>query len=148
MEKRIVLRYSEAIDPRNIATYLERGGFQALSRARKIGPDAVISEVKASKLKGRGGAGFPCGMKWELARSASGDEKYVICNADEGEVGTFKDRFLIEHDPFSLIEGIAIAAFAIGAKRAFIYLRGEYRYLLDGSQDGNRPGDRARVLSI
>ena len=130
MGESIVLRNSEAIDPGNIATYLERGGFRALSRARKAGPDAVISEVKASQLKGRGGAGFPCGTKWELARSAPGDVKYVICNADEGEVGTFKDRFLIQHNPFSLIEGIAIAAYAIGAKRAFIYLRGEYRYLL------------------
>ncbi len=130
MGESIVLRNIEAIDPGNIATYLERGGFRALSRARKAGPDAVISEVKASQLKGRGGAGFPCGTKWELARSARGAVKYVICNADEGEVGTFKDRFLIQHDPFSLIEGIAIAAYAIGAKKAFIYLRGEYRYLL------------------
>ncbi|MGD0657302.1 MAG: NADH-ubiquinone oxidoreductase-F iron-sulfur binding region domain-containing protein [Syntrophorhabdales bacterium] len=130
MGESIVLRNVEAIDPGNIATYLERGGFRALSRARKAGPEAVISEVKASQLKGRGGAGFPCGTKWELARSASGDVKYLICNADEGEVGTFKDRFLIQHDPFSLIEGIAIAAYAIGAERAFIYLRGEYRYLL------------------
>ena len=130
MGESIVLRNVEAIDPGNIATYLERGGFRALSRARKAGPDAVISEVKASQLKGRGGAGFPSGIKWELARSAPGDVKYLICNADEGEVGTFKDRFLIQHDPFSLIEGIAIAAYAIGAERAFIYLRGEYRYLL------------------
>ena len=130
MGESIVLRNVEAIDPGNIATYLERGGFRALSGARKAGPEAVISEVKASQLKGRGGAGFPCGTKWELARSASGDVKYLICNADEGEVGTFKDRFLIQHDPFSLIEGIAIAAYAIGAERAFIYLRGEYRYLL------------------
>ena len=132
MGESIVLRYSQAIDPGNIATYMERGGFQALSKARKAGPHAIISEVKASRLKGRGGAGFPCGTKWELARSAPGKEKYVICNADEGEVGTFKDRFLIQHDPFSLIEGLAIAAFAIGAKKAFIYLRGEYRYLLPG----------------
>jgi NADH-quinone oxidoreductase subunit F len=130
MGESIVLRNFGAIDSGNIATYLERGGFRALSRARKAGPDAVISEVKASQLKGRGGAGFPCGTKWQLARSAPGGVKYVICNADEGEVGTFKDRFLIQHNPFSLIEGIAIAAYAIGAKRAFIYLRGEYRYLL------------------
>ena len=130
MGESIVLRFCGAVDPGNIATYLERGGFRALPRARKMGPDNIISEVKASRLKGRGGAGFPCGVKWELARSAPGKEKYLICNADEGEVGTFKDRFLIQHDPFSLIEGIAIAAHAIGAKKAFIYLRGEYRYLL------------------
>ena len=130
--ERIVLRYCEAIDPGNIATFIERGGFQALSKARKMGPEKVIAEVKASNLKGRGGAGFPTGLKWDLARRSSGDEKYVICNADEGEVGTFKDRYIIQHDPFSLIEGIAIAAFAIGAKKAFLYLRGEYHHLCDG----------------
>ncbi len=97
-----------------------------------MGPEAVIAEIKASGLKGRGGAGFPCGAKWELARSVPGDEKFVICNADEGEVGTFKDRYIIERDPFSLIEGIGIAAHAIGARKAYIYLRGEYHYLLDG----------------
>jgi NADH-quinone oxidoreductase subunit F len=131
MEK-IVLQYCEVINPKDIATYLSRGGFQALSKARKMGPEKVIAEIKTSNLRGRGGAGFPCGAKWELARSTSGDEKYLICNADEGEVGTFKDRYIIQHDPFSLLEGIAIAAFAIGAKKAFIYLRGEYHYLLDG----------------
>ncbi|MGA2109605.1 MAG: NADH-ubiquinone oxidoreductase-F iron-sulfur binding region domain-containing protein [Syntrophorhabdales bacterium] len=130
--KEIVLQYCEVIDPKDIATYLSRGGFQALSKARKMGPEKVIAEIKASSLRGRGGAGFPCGAKWELARSTSGDEKYLICNADEGEMGTFKDRYIIQHDPFSLLEGIAIAAFAIGAKKAFIYLRGEYHYLLDG----------------
>jgi NADH-quinone oxidoreductase subunit F len=130
--KEIVLQYCEVIDPKDIATYLSRGGFQALSKARKMGPEKVIAEIKTSNLRGRGGAGFPCGAKWELARSTSGDEKYLICNADEGEVGTFKDRYIIQHDPFSLLEGIAIAAFAIGAKKAFIYLRGEYHYLLDG----------------
>jgi NADH-quinone oxidoreductase subunit F len=132
MAERIVLRNCEVIDPKDIATYLQRGGFQALSKARKTGPDGVIAQIKASNLRGRGGAGFPCGAKWELARKSRGDEKYVICNADEGEVGTFKDRYIIEHDPFSLLEGIAIAAYAVGAKKAYIYLRGEYHDLLDG----------------
>jgi len=132
MGERIVLRYSDIIDPANIATFMERGGFQALSKARKMGPEKVIAEIKASKLKGRGGAGFLTGTKWELAHSSAGKEKYVICNADEGEVGTFKDRYIIQRDPFSLIEGIAIAASAIGATKAFIYLRGEYHYLLPG----------------
>jgi NADH-quinone oxidoreductase subunit F len=94
-------------------------------------PEAVIAEVKASGLRGRGGAGFPCGFKWELARKAPGDVKYLICNADEGEVGTFKDRYILQHDPFTLIEAMAIAAHAISAKQAFIYLRAEYHYLLD-----------------
>ena len=131
-EQRVVLQYCEVIDPGDIATYVQKDGFQALNNARKMGPDKVIAEITASGLKGRGGAGFPCGTKWELARSAPGTEKFVICNADEGEVGTFKDRYIIQHDPFSLLEGIGIAAFAIGAKKAYIYLRAEYRYLLDG----------------
>ena len=130
-ETRIVLQNCEVVDPKNIATYIERGGFKALGKARKMAPEEIVSEVKASRLKGRGGAGFPCGVKWELARKAPGNEKYVICNADEGEVGTFKDRYILQNDPFSLIEAIAIASYAIGAKRAYIYLRAEYHYLLD-----------------
>lgn len=135
MPEKIVLRHCEIIDPGDIATYVERGGFQALSKARRMGPEWVISEVKASNLRGRGGAGFPAGSKWEMARYAPGDQKVIICNADEGEVGTFKDRYIIEHDPFSLIEGMAIAAYAVGAKKAYLYLRGEYRYLLRGLQE-------------
>ena len=93
-------------------------------------PDAVVAEIVASGLRGRGGAGFPCGLKWQFASQASGDEKYVICNADEGEVGTFKDRYILEKDPFSLIEAMAIAGYAIGAKKGYIYLRAEYHHLL------------------
>jgi NADH-quinone oxidoreductase subunit F len=130
--KRIVLKNCEIIDPRDINTYLGREGFKALAKTLEMTPEAVIAEVKVSRLRGRGGAGFPCGLKWELARQAPGDVKFLICNADEGEVGTFKDRYILQHDPFTLIEGMAIAAYAIGAKRAFIYLRAEYHYLLDG----------------
>lgn len=131
-EKRIVLKNCEVIDPDNINTYLSQGGFEALKKAlAEMTPEQIIAEVKASGLRGRGGAGFPCGLKWEMARQAPGDEKYVICNADEGEVGTFKDRYILENDPFTIIEGIAIAAYAIGAKQSYIYLRGEYYYLLD-----------------
>jgi len=130
-EKRVVLENCEVIDPRDIAAHLDRDGFKALEKARGMNPEEVIEEVKASGLMGRGGAGFPCGVKWELARKARGDEKFLICNADEGEVGTFKDRYILEHDPFTLIEGIGIAAFAVGAKMAYIYLRAEYHYLLD-----------------
>jgi NADH-quinone oxidoreductase subunit F len=130
-EKRVVLENCEVIDPRDIAAHLERDGFKALEKARGMTPEEVIEEVKTSGLMGRGGAGFPCGVKWELARKARGDEKFLICNADEGEVGTFKDRYILEHDPFTLIEGIGIAAYAVGAKMAYIYLRAEYHYLLD-----------------
>jgi NADH:ubiquinone oxidoreductase subunit F (NADH-binding) len=128
-ETRIVLEDCGVIDPHDIATYLERGGFEALKKARKTTPEEVIAEVSASGLKGRGGAGFPCGVKWAMARKSPGDEKYLICNADEGEVGTFKDRYIIAHNPFGLLEGMAIASFAIGAKTAYIYLRDEYQYL-------------------
>lgn len=130
-ETRIVVQHCEALDPGNIATSLKRGGFQALNKARTMSPGAVIAEVKASGLRGRGGAGFPCGAKWEMARSAPGHEKFLICNADEGEVGTFKDRYIIQNDPFTLVEGIAIAAYALGAAKAYIYLRAEYHYLLE-----------------
>ena len=130
-EKRVVLQNCGVIDPGDIDSYLAADGFKALKKALKLTSQQVIDEVKASGLRGRGGAGFPCGLKWEFASKAEGDEKYVICNADEGEVGTFKDRYILENDPFSLIEGIAIAGYATGAKKAFIYLRAEYHFLLD-----------------
>ncbi len=130
-EKRFVLKNCRVIDPRRIDTYLEQDGFRALPKARQMTPEAVIAEIKASGLRGRGGAGFPCGLKWELAGKSPGNEKFVICNADEGEVGTFKDRYILENDPFTLIEAIAIAAHAVGARTAYIYLRAEYSYLLD-----------------
>jgi len=134
--RRLVLDKCKAIDPRSIETYVDRGGFRALKKALgEMSPDQVIAEIKASKLKGRGGAGFPCGLKWELARSAQGDEKFLICNADEGEMGTFKDRFILESDPFTLLEALAIAGYAIGAGKAYIYLRGEYRYLLGQAKE-------------
>lgn len=131
-ETRIILRNCEVVDPRDIRTYLRRDGFKALEKVRhEMTPESVLEEIKASGLRGRGGAGFPCGAKWELARKSEETERFLICNADEGEMGTFKDRYILQKDPFSLIEGIAIAAYAIGAKKAYIYLREEYRYLLD-----------------
>lgn len=105
--------------------------FKGLRKALSMSPDDVISEIKASGLRGRGGAGFPCGMKWELAHKAPEKEKYLICNADEGEVGTFKDRYLLQKNPFLLLEGMIITAYAIGASKAYIYLRDEYHYLLE-----------------
>ena len=130
-EKRILLKNCGEIDPGEITSYENKGGFEALGKAREMSPREVIEEVKASGLRGRGGAGFPCGVKWELARKAPGKEKYLICNADEGEVGTFKDRYIIQNDPFSLVEGIAIAAYAVGVKKVYLYLRAEYHYLLE-----------------
>ena len=131
-ETRIVLENCEVIDPGDINTHLARDGFKALAKAlNEMTPEGVIEAVKASGLRGRGGAGFPCGLKWELARKSPGEEKFVICNADEGEVGTFKDRYILQNDPFTLVEGIALTGYAIGAKQAYIYLRAEYHHLLD-----------------
>jgi NADH:ubiquinone oxidoreductase subunit F (NADH-binding) len=130
-EKRILLKYCEELDPQDIVAYEGHEGFKALKKAQKeMSPVDVIEEVKASGLLGRGGAGFPCGVKWELASKSHDGERYLICNADEGEVGTFKDRYIIQNNPFKLIEGMAIAAYAIGTKNVYIYLREEYHYLL------------------
>ncbi|MDP2916611.1 MAG: NADH-ubiquinone oxidoreductase-F iron-sulfur binding region domain-containing protein, partial [Dehalococcoidia bacterium] len=147
-EKRIVLKNCEVINPKDINTYLERDGFKALQKARRdMTPQKIIDEVKASGLRGRGGAGFPCGLKLELAAKSPGDEKYVICNADEGEMGTFKDRYILSHDPFTLVEGIAITGQAIGARKGFIYLRAEYRYLLDTVQNAINQAKEKGLLS-
>lgn len=131
-EKRIILKNCGVIDPGSLSSYLGIGGFKSFEKARdKMSPKQIIDEVKKSGLTGRGGAGFSCGLKWEISRNTKSDKKYIICNADEGEVGTFKDRYLIMNDPFSLIEGICIAGLAVGAQEAYIYLRAEYHYLYD-----------------
>ncbi|MBL7212696.1 MAG: NADP oxidoreductase [Desulfobacteraceae bacterium] len=131
-EKRIVLKNCGVIDPDDISSHLDKDGFKALEKVRKkMTAQEVIEEVIGSGLRGRGGAGFPCGLKWELAKKTGSDQKFIICNADEGEVGAFKDRYILEKDPFTLIEGIAIASYALGARQAYIYLRQEYHYLLD-----------------
>jgi NADH:ubiquinone oxidoreductase subunit F (NADH-binding) len=126
-QQQIVLKHCAVVDPNRISTYEERGGFQALKKVvSKMTPGDVINCVRHSQLKGRGGAGFPTGLKWELTAKQKENERFVICNADEGEAGTFKDRYIIERDPFSLIEGILIACYAVSARNAFIYLRAEY----------------------
>ncbi len=131
-EKQIVTKNCGKIDPENIDTYIDQGGFKAYEKSvNQMTPEKIIEEIKASELKGRGGAGFSCGMKWELAKNAKSNRKYLICNADEGEMGTFKDRYLLSNDPFTLIEGMAIAGHAIGAKEAYVYLRAEYYFLKD-----------------
>lgn len=146
-EKRIVLKNCGVIDPGRIESYLEMDGFKGLQKARTMTPEQVIAEVKASNLGGRGGAGFPCGVKWETAKNAPGAERFLICNADEGEVGTFKDRYILQNDPFSLIEGIAIGAFAIGARQAFIYLRAEYAFLFGSIRKAIRQAGEKGFLS-
>ena len=129
-EKRIVLSRCGSTDPRDIDAYIAKGGFSGFIKARdKMKPPSIIAEIKKSGLTGRGGAGFNTGLKWELARNAKAREKYLLCNADEGEVGAFKDKYILANDPFGLIEGMLIAGLAIGAQQAFIYLRNEYHFL-------------------
>ena len=114
------------IDPLDLADYKAHGGLIGLTRALSIGPAAVVDEVTNSGLRGRGGAGFPTGIKWKTVAGAVSDRKYIVCNADEGDSATFADRMLMEGDPFTLIEGMAIAGLACGATKGFVYLRSEY----------------------
>jgi len=123
---RIALRNCGLVDPGNIDHYIARGGYSGLQRALMMNPEEVIQEIIASGLRGRGGAGFPTGRKWEITRNASKGAKYVICNADEGDPGAFMDRSLLEGDPHSVLEGVLIAAYAVGASEAYIYVRAEY----------------------
>lgn len=125
-QKRIVLRNMGVIDPESIEEYIAREGYQALAKALTMNPQEVIETIKKSGLRGRGGAGFPTGLKWELARKAIGSPKYVICNGDEGDPGAFMDRSILEGDPHSVIEGMMIAGYAIGASKGFFYVRAEY----------------------
>ncbi len=113
----------------DIDRYLELDGYKAVQKAIQMGSEAIINEVKASNLRGRGGAGFPTGMKWSFVPKESAKPKYVLCNGDESEPGTCKDRLIFEHDPHSVIEGAMIAGLAVGSRTAYIYIRGEYRYL-------------------
>ena len=114
----------------DIDKYIELDGYKAVRKAIEMGPEGIIAEMKASNLRGRGGAGFPTGMKWSFVPKQSAKPKYVLVNGDESEPGTCKDRLIFEHDPHTVIEGVIIAGLAIGSKMGFIYLRGEYRYLL------------------
>ena len=124
---KVVLRNCGIIDPLKIEEYIARDGYQALAQVlTEMKPDEVIEVIKRSGLRGRGGAGFPTGVKWALTRSSSGELKYVLCNADEGDPGAFMDRSVLEGDPHSVIEGMAVAAYAIGAKKGFVYVRAEY----------------------
>ncbi len=126
-QTRIALRHCGVIDPEDLDDYLAADGYKALEKVlTAMTPEDVIEEIKTSGLAGRGGAGFPTWFKWNAARNAAGDEKYLICNADEGDPGAFMDRAVIESDPHQLIEGMLIAAYAIGAKEAFVYVRAEY----------------------
>ena len=125
-QQRVILRNCGQINPEKVEHYIERGGYQALRKALVMTPEEVIEKVKKSGLRGRGGAGFPTGVKWESCRKARGDTKYVICNADEGDPGAFMDRSILEADPHAVIEGLTIAGYAVGAGQGYVYVRAEY----------------------
>src|SRR5579885_695903 len=126
LSKRFGLENSASLD-----TYLATDGFVAFKKALEMTPEQIIEEIKVSALRGRGGAGFPTGLKWSFVPRTSPKPKYVIVNADESEPGTCKDRLLIENDPHQLIEGMLIAGWTIRANRGYIFIRGEYRYLIE-----------------
>ena len=143
MMEKILLRNVGAPDSHTIGVYRSRGGYGALEKVlREMSPERLIDEIKASGLRGRGGAGFPTGMKWGFVPKDNPKPKYVVCNADESEPGTFKDRLLIEKDPHALVEGTIIAAYAIQSHTAFIYIRGEFVF---GAKVLERAIDEARA---
>jgi NADH-quinone oxidoreductase subunit F len=131
LEVKVLTRRFELENSRSIHTYLSSDGYKGFEKALGMTPEQIIDEVKASSLRGRGGAGFPTGMKWSFVPRQSPKPKYIVVNADESEPGTCKDRVLMENDPHQLIEGVLIAAQAVGAKAGYIYIRGEYRYLIE-----------------
>ena len=134
-QKPLIMAKNELIDPTEIEDYIAVDGYKALSRAlTAFAPEKIIDEIKKSGLRGRGGAGFPTGFKWEFCRKAKGDLKYIICNADEGDPGAYMDRSLLEGNPHSVLEGMLIGAYAIGAHQGFVYVRGEYPLAVKNTQ--------------
>jgi NADH-quinone oxidoreductase subunit F len=131
LEVKVLTRRFELPNSASIDTYLANDGYKAFTKAVGMTPDDIINEVKVSNLRGRGGAGFPTGMKWSFVPKNVDKPKYIVVNADESEPGTCKDRLLIENDPHQLIEGCLIAGLAVGAHQGYVYIRGEYRYLID-----------------
>ncbi len=131
LEVKVLTRRFELENSASIHTYLAADGYAAFRKALGMKPEDIIEEVKLSNLRGRGGAGFPTGLKWSFVPRSSPKPKYIVVNADEGEPGTCKDRVLMENDPHQLIEGMLIAGLAVGARAGYIYIRGEYRYLID-----------------
>jgi formate dehydrogenase iron-sulfur subunit len=130
-QTRLTFARCGVIDPRSLADYRAHGGYKGLERALTLTSDAILVDVTASGLRGRGGAGFPTGIKWKTVAQASADRKYIVCNADEGDSGTFADRMIMEGDPFVVIEGMTIAGITVGATKGYIYIRSEYPHAVE-----------------
>jgi len=145
-EKKIILKNCGQINPTEINHYIATGGYSALVEALQMPPEEIIDEVRRSELRGRGGAGFPTGQKWEICRQAPGNPKYVICNGDEGDPGAFMDRAILESDPHSVIEGMIIAGYAVGARYGYIYVRAEYPLAVERVQIALRQARKLNLL--
>jgi formate dehydrogenase iron-sulfur subunit len=145
-QERLMFARVGVIDPLSLEDYRAHDGFAGLERAKGMAPRAIVEEIIASGLRGRGGAGFPTGIKWRTVLEAQAPQKYVVCNADEGDSGTFADRMLMEGDPFLLIEGMAIAGLAVGATRGFIYIRSEYPHAVAAMREAIARARRAGYL--
>ncbi|HEY6256623.1 MAG TPA: formate dehydrogenase, partial [Xanthobacteraceae bacterium] len=129
-QTRLTFARCGVVDPRSFDDYCAHDGGQGIARAIALGPDATIEQVLQSGLRGRGGAGFPTGIKWRTVAQAAADQKYIVCNADEGDSGTFADRMIMEGDPFVVIEGMTIAGLAVGASKGYVYIRSEYPHAI------------------
>ncbi len=145
-QQRLTFERIGVTDPLSLAEYRAHGGLAGLEKALALSGDDVVEAVRASGLRGRGGAGFPTGIKWKTVQNARAEQKYIVCNADEGDSGTFADRMLMEGDPFLLIEGMTIAAIAVGATRGYIYLRSEYPHAFKTLQRAILKAETAGVL--
>ncbi len=145
-QERLTFARCGLIDPLSIADYRAHGGFAGLTKAIEMDPADIVAEVTTSGLRGRGGAGFPTGIKWKTVLDTKADQKYVCCNADEGDSGTFADRMLMEGDPFCLIEGMTIAGIAVGATRGYIYIRSEYPHAVATMREAIRIATEANWL--
>jgi NADH-quinone oxidoreductase subunit F len=145
-EKRILLKNCGQINPDEIEHYIGNGGYEGLAKALRTKPDEIVEEIKRSKLRGLGGAGFPAGEKWEVCRQSHGEPKYLICNGDEGDPGAFMDRAILESDPHSVIEGMIIAGYAIGARHGYIYVRAEYPLAVQKVQTALHHAEEFKLL--
>ncbi|MEW5961847.1 MAG: SLBB domain-containing protein, partial [Chloroflexota bacterium] len=146
-QQRVVLQNAGRIDPERVEDYVRHGGYTALGNAlREMTPEEVCTEITRSGLRGRGGAGYPTGLKWDLVRKAPGDRKYIIANGDEGDPGAYMDRTILESDPHRVLEGMAIAGYAVGAEQGFIYVRGEYPIAIKRLEKAIRLAERGGFL--
>jgi formate dehydrogenase iron-sulfur subunit len=145
-QTRLTFARCGVVDPRSIEDYRARQGYKGLERALTLGPDAILADVTASGLRGRGGAGFPTGVKWKTVAQTRADRKFIVCNADEGDSGTFADRMIMEGDPFVVIEGITIAGIAVGATKGYIYIRSEYPHAIEAMNVAISAATRAGYL--